>query len=215
MFVLSFRHSRKKVILVLAVLLVAVTVVAALAAVRGAGPTAVSGGKKYSLSASDNEERIAFFRQFGWQVKAEPASEGDVAIPEKFNDVYTVYNNLQKEQGLDLKPYAGKTCRQWVYEITNFPQQKTMRGTILVYDGRVIGGDLSTPALDGFMTGFSGRTESSDYTVNQPALARDSTGTLTSPSSASPSSGKGVSSSAGGKGKAVSSAVPANAWPTD
>ncbi len=207
MFVLSFKHNRKKTIIVLAVLLAAVTGAVALAAVRNAGPRAVSGGKEYILAAADNDQRVAFFGQFGWKVKSEPVSEGDVTIPEKFNDVYTAYNNLQKEQGLDLEPYAGRTCRQWVYEITNYPQQETMRGTLLVYDGRVIGGDLSTPALDGFMTGFDGRDESDDYSANQPTLARDNTGALASPSSAAPASSEPK--------KSASSAVPANAWPTD
>ena len=214
MFVLSFKHSRKRLILALAVLLVAVTVVVALAAVHGAEPTAVSGGKKYSLSAEDNEKRAAFFGQFGWQAKSEPVGTGEVAIPEKFDDVYTKYNNIQKEQGLDLQPYAGKTCQKWVYEITNYPGQKTMRGTLLVYGGRVVGGDLSTPALDGFMTGFDGQKASKDYSANEPTLARDAKGSLAPQTSSAPAS-SAPASSAPKKEKPASSAVPANAWPTD
>ena len=27
------------------------------------------------------------------------------------------YNEVQKSQGMDLAPYAGKTCRQWIYRV--------------------------------------------------------------------------------------------------
>lgn len=209
MFVLSVKHSRKRTIVILAVLLVAVTAAIFISGMRGRVPQAECAGKKYSLSAGTNDERVAFFKQFGWKVDAEPVSEGDVTIPAKFDDVYVVYNNIQKEQGLDLEPYAGKTCRQWVYTVTNYHQQKAMRGTLLVYSGRVIGGDLSTPELNGFMTGFDGTKEEQNFSVNQPALARTNVGGLTNASSAP------QASSAVEVKKPASSAVPANAWPTD
>ena len=236
MFVLSVKPNRKKTIAVLGVLLVAVTAVIVLVSLRSQSAQAESAGKKYSLSAGTNEERVAFFKQFGWDVKAEPVSTGDIAIPENFSDVYTAYNNIQKEQGLDLLPYAGKTCTQYIYQVTNYPQQEYMRGTLLVYGGKVIGGDLSTPQLDGFMTGFDGEVESNDYTLDQPTLARGPRGDLidnnasaasssagskapaNAAASAAPSSkaapSKGSSSAPAAK-KAASSAIPANAWPTD
>jgi 3-deoxy-D-arabino-heptulosonate 7-phosphate (DAHP) synthase len=62
MFVFSFKHNRKKTVAVLAVLLVAVTAVIVLVSLHNASPQAVSSGKKYSLSASTNEERVAFFQ---------------------------------------------------------------------------------------------------------------------------------------------------------
>ncbi len=212
MFVFSFKHNRRKTVAVLAVLLVAVTVVLVLVGLHGAPPQAVSSGRKYSLSASTNEERVAFFKQFGWSVNAEPIDSGDVAVPEKFNDVYLSYNNIQKEQGLNLLPYAGKTVQQWIYAVTNYPQQESMRGTILVSGGRVIGGDLSTPQLDGFMTGFDGKApDESDGCIGEAAPGRDSTGTLTSVASASAARASSVVEAK----KPASSAVPANAWPTD
>lgn len=229
MFVLSVKPNRKKTIAILGVLLVAVTAVIVLVSLHSSGAKAESAGKKYSLSAGTNEERMAFFKQFGWEAKAEPISTGDIAIPENFSDVYTAYNNIQKEQGLDLLPYAGKTCTQWIYQITNYPQQEYMRGTILVYDGKVIGGDLSTPQLDGFMTGFDGQVESNDYTVDQPTLARGPLGELVdnnaaaasskaaaskAPASSKAAAPKGASSAEEAK-KPASSAIPANAWPTD
>lgn len=209
MFVVSVKTGKRKMIAVLAAVLVVVTAVIVLVKVRNSAPTADSEGKKYSLAASSNDERIAFFKQFGWEVKPEPISSGEVAIPQKFDDVYTRYNNIQQEQGLDLTPYAGKTCEQWVYDVTNFPEQTSMRGTLLVFDGRVVGGDLCTPALDGFMTGFAGQAESNDCGDSEPALARGTGGSLTTAPAESASSGVVEAK------PESSSEIPANAWPTD
>ena len=209
MFVLSMKTNKKKTLAVLAAALVVVTAAAVIVRAHAAAPTAECAGKKYTLTADTNEARVAFFKQFGWQTGTEPVSVQDVSIPQKFNDVYTNYNNIQQEQGLDLTPYAGKVCRQYVYEITNYPQQDTMRGTLLVYGGRVVGGDLSTPALDGFMTGFDGQMDSADYSLSEPTLARETDGTLIlspGPDSTAPAEEANPS---------ASSQVPANAWPTD
>lgn len=111
----------------------------------------------FSTQGATADQRIAFLKQFGWEVEAEPVEIRDITIPEEFDDVYTRYNNLQKLQEMDLQPYAGKTCRQWVYRVLNYPKSgEEVRAVLLVYQGVVIGGDISSVALDGFMTGFSG-----------------------------------------------------------
>lgn len=107
--------------------------------------------------ASTADQRVDFLAQFGWEVDPEPLEIREIEIPQTFDKVYERYNQLQKEQGMDLLPYAGKTCKQWIYHITNFPDSgQQVRAVLLVYDGKVIGGDISSVALDGFMTGFEG-----------------------------------------------------------
>lgn len=216
MFVFSIKHNRRRTITVLAVLLAAVTVVTVVVCRQKAEPQAVASGKKYSLTAAENKDRVAFFKQFGWEVKPEAIDSGKVTIPQKFNDVYIQYNNIQKEQGLDLMPYAGKTVEQWIYLVTNYPQQETMRGTLLVSGGKVIGGDLCTPALDGFMTGFDGRLESTNTGCSGSCTpARDSTGALTNGSASSPAETADAKTAKKVTVAPSSSAIPANAWPTD
>lgn len=194
MFIFSVKASKRKMFIGLAALLLIVTGAIVLTKMHNSKPIASAAGMKYNVSASTNEERVAFLEQFGWKVTAEPVEIKEVTIPEKFDDVYTNYNNIQKEQGLDLAPYAGKTCKQWIYAVTNYPQIPEVRATLLVYSNRVVGGDLSTAALDGFMTGFTGEQ-----------LSSDSLKLLQSSSPASEAEAK----------PSVSSEIPANAWPTD
>ena len=70
----------------------------------------------------------------------------------------TKYNEIQKAQNLDLTPYAGKRAKRWTYNIKNYPGYEgdsgTVQANILVYEGAVIGGDICSTELDGFMQGF-------------------------------------------------------------
>ena len=62
-----------------------------------------------------------------------------------------------------MLPYAGKTCRQWIYRVLNYPKSgEEVRAILLVYDGLVIGGDISSVKLNGFMTGFAGELEGAE-----------------------------------------------------
>lgn len=102
-----------------------------------------------------NEERVTFLTNFGWEVVSEPIEMREVMIPQSFNDVYTTYNEMQKAQGFDLKPYAGYNCMQYKYQVSNYPSEKEIYATILVFDARIIGGDLACADVDGFMRGFA------------------------------------------------------------
>lgn len=102
-----------------------------------------------------NEDRIAFLRQFGWEVTPEPKEVREVTIPEEFDKVFTGYNEIQKQQGLDLSKYKRKKVQRYTYEITNYEDEEgVVYVNILVYRNRVIGGDVCTADVTGFIHGF-------------------------------------------------------------
>ena len=147
MFVLSIQAKKKWGIVVVAagVLLLALIVIPKL-------QPDLSGG----IPGETNSQRVTFLAQYGWEVEEEPVEIRDVTIPEEFDQVYQQYNEVQKSQGMDLTPYAGKTCRQWIYQVNNYPEEGTVRATILVYEGQIIGGDNTRTRRGGFLFGFSG-----------------------------------------------------------
>lgn len=133
-----------------------------------------SGERGIQTQGETADQRIAFLAQFGWEVEPEPLEIRDIVIPEVFDEVYTRYNEIQKEQGMDLQPYAGKTCRQWIYRIINYPLSgEEVRAVMLVYEGMVIGGDISSVELDGFMTGFAGETGEGEVFLENAQEAQD------------------------------------------
>ncbi len=109
-------------------------------------------------SASDMTELMEFISSFGWEVKNEPDEVREIIIPTEFDDVYKRYNEIQIAQGYDLKNYAGRRVKKWCFTIKNYPEYDDadyIKINILVCDGSVIGGDVCSIKLDGFMHGFS------------------------------------------------------------
>ncbi len=110
------------------------------------------------LKAADSSERMSFISQFGWEVSEEPTEVREIVIPQTFDDVYKKYNEIQLAQGFDLSSYAGMRVKRWTYSVKNYAgyeDKDCIRINILVKDGTVIGGDVCSTELDGFMHGFS------------------------------------------------------------
>lgn len=115
----------------------------------------VSASKEEKISYNKiktNEDRIAFLGQFGWQVENEPTEEVTVKIPKTFDKVLSSYNELQLHQGLDLTKYSGKEVSRYTYTVTNYPDYSgKVNANIIVYNNRVIGGDICSSDVDGFI----------------------------------------------------------------
>ena len=167
MFVISFKTGKRKIVLALAVTLVALTAVLVAAHVSSHSMSGLPAGET-------NEERLSFLASWGWQAEEEPLEMREVLIPAEFDDVYLRYNEVQIAQGMDLRPFAGRTCSQWVYRVTNHPSGQEVRASLLVLDGHIVGGDLSTAELGGFLTGFSGEGGEQAQTVSEPAQSAES-----------------------------------------
>ena len=71
-----------------------------------------------------------------------------IKIPEEFGDVYNRYNELQKQSGTNLLNYRGADCVRYTYT----EEGSDRRFNLIVYEGRIIGGDVCTVALDGEMS---------------------------------------------------------------
>lgn len=103
------------------------------------------------------EDVVSFLSQFGWTVDSTPLEETKIKIPEQFDKVMNSYNELQRNQGLDLSKYRGREVMRYTYKITNFPDYKgTVMANVIVYKNRVIGGDVCSSDVTGFICGFEG-----------------------------------------------------------
>ena len=157
MFVISMKSEKLKKYLIIAIACALTTIGGIISVSTDTAPVSNLGG--INMRASTAEERIAFFSQFGYEISEDPLEVKEVVIPTEFDETYEEYNNIQKAQGLDLSKYKGKRVKMWSYAIKNYPGYETadgtIRGNILVYNGVVVGGDVSNIELGGFMVGFS------------------------------------------------------------
>ena len=148
MMVMTAKVDLKKILLVLAGVAAAILALVLLfGGNKDAEPTAAK--------VSDNDGRVKFLTDYGWQVKNSPTETGQVRIPEKEDAVFSRYNALQKSQGYDLSAYAGKTVMRYVYQINNFPgATEPVYATILMYKNKIIGGDITDTSARGVVQGF-------------------------------------------------------------
>ncbi len=157
MFYVSVKSSSLKTVALIAAVAIFATIGGVYAVKKSkSAPVASMNGIVYKAGTA--EERLSFLSQFGWEVEEEPAEVKEVVIPEEFDDVYNQYNVIQKEQKLDLEKYKGARVKCWSYNVKNYPGYENSDGVIranmLVLDGVVIGGDISSTELSGFMHTF-------------------------------------------------------------
>ena len=104
----------------------------------------------------NNEDRVAYLAGFGWEVTGEPVSVEELLVPEEFDESYDDYLALQSSQGFDLTACAGKRLKRYTYEITNYPSGETgVLVSLLLFRSAVVGGEVYTTSLDGFMHGLA------------------------------------------------------------
>lgn len=103
-----------------------------------------------------NDDRVALLSQFGYEVEAEAVDEAEITIPAEFDTVLESYNTLQQKQGLDLQKYRRKTVTRYTYKVTNYAgYDGTVLANVIVYKNKVIGGDVCSADVNGFIHGFS------------------------------------------------------------
>lgn len=101
------------------------------------------------------EERAEYLASLGWEVDLSTEEERAVTLPSSLDGVLLTYNELQKQQGFDLTPYAGEDCRSYSYAVTNYPSGESgVIAQLIIHDGEVIAGDIHSSALGGFMHGI-------------------------------------------------------------
>lgn len=144
MFVFNFKVTNsKKVFAIFAIASVAVAIVCIISmiSVQNSLPDTATCDELgcYSLKCDKDDEQSTFLEQFG--LSSEKITDScEVTIPKDFNDTYEQYNELQKEIGLDLEKFKGKSVQKVTYELKNC---KTKFAVLLIYKGKVIGGHLT------------------------------------------------------------------------
>lgn len=103
-----------------------------------------------------NDDRVAFIAGCGYTVTAEPMESASFTIPEEFDRVLAGYNEIQKQQGLDLSRYAKKTVDRYTYVVTDYPDYEgTVYVNLIIYRDRVIGCDICSADPAGFIAPLS------------------------------------------------------------
>lgn len=147
--------KREVLFFVSAAVLAVVCVIAVIHATRGPRETAQSeNGATYSLNVK-NDGYNEFFSRLGLEAESQPTEEDEVRIPGEFNGEYDKYNELQRRSGLDLTPYRGKQIRRLTFALHGANENEC--AVLLVLDGRVIGGHITSGEYGAEMSALTDR----------------------------------------------------------
>lgn len=153
MFIITAKVRKGRIAAVAAAAAVVCGVLVAAAGLLGAGRGGLRCGQPQGVRT--NEDRIAYLESYGWSVSSDPIAVEELIIPEQFDETYSQYLELQASQGFDLTDYCGKRVKRYTYEITNYPTGESgIQAGLLVYKSTVIGGDVLSAQLGGFIHGL-------------------------------------------------------------
>ncbi len=151
MFIYSIRASTLKLFLCI-VLCVAVLITLLAFGSTDSVYASVNGQEINYGGMKTNEDRIAFIEGFGIKVKSEPTSEESFTMPDDFDRIVEGYNQVQKEQGLDLSKYKNKRVTHYAYEVTNYDYNGTVYVNLIIWRHKIIAADISSTADGGFIS---------------------------------------------------------------
>ena len=160
MFVYSLRAGTVKLVGVICVALTVLITLIAFVPTYGVDNSAAANAGAVAVSYSydkvkTQDDVVGFLSQFGWQVNATPVEVKTVTIPSEFDKVFAAYNELQKAQGLNLLKFKNKEVTRYTFAITNYADYNgTVYANVLVYRNKVIGGDVCSADVSGFIHGF-------------------------------------------------------------
>lgn len=129
--------SKRTLCVILALMVISIIIIGQLstAATRG-------------IDGSINAKRCEYIKDLGYNIDETAIFVKNITIPSEFSDVYLKYNQMQESAGFDLSRYKGESAVLYTYKITD---EEDMLINLIVQNGVVIGGDVSSVRIDGDM----------------------------------------------------------------
>ncbi len=150
MFICSVRASTLKFFSLIVLCITGLVV--ALAAGAGASVSAnADAGVRFDRIENDSDRR-AFINSQGYTLADGIVEEFTFSVPKDFDRIISGYNEIQKEQGLDLERYKGKKVTRYTYKVENYEgYEGTVLANVIVYRSKIIACDISTEDPKGFV----------------------------------------------------------------
>lgn len=105
------------------------------------------------VTLPDEESRIAYLTELGWQVSPQPVETLDLQLPAEWGETWQEYGALQEQQNFPFSDYAGQPVRRYTYAVTNYPYvEKGVQANLYLCGDVLIGGDIIATGQGGFQT---------------------------------------------------------------
>ena len=98
-----------------------------------------------------NEARVEYLSSLGWELNPEPLETLQFLLPEKLEEPFLSYNELQDSQGFDLSTCCGKQVARYTYAVSNYPGRSDgVQLNLYICEEKAVAGDVFCPGADGF-----------------------------------------------------------------
>ena len=103
------------------------------------------------VGITDNDDRLAYLKAYGWEVSEEPVETLRLVLPKTIEGSWISYNDLQLQQGFDLTPYCGQKAERFTYAVTNYPNiPEGVQVNLYLCNDTVVAGDIFCTGENGF-----------------------------------------------------------------
>ncbi len=151
MYVVSVKLNMKRFLSAIAVICIAIAIVCVAFPQRSSDVLS----SKVNKSGKTTQEHIDFLNAYGYNILEKPVQIQEIIIPQEFSSEYEKYNEYQKLSGFDLSKFKGYRVKKYTYKVLNYTDsQEEVVANILIYNDKVIGGDVCSTTLGGFVHGF-------------------------------------------------------------
>ena len=144
----TFKLNKKSIAIIAAAIVLVITLAVILFSCKNDDVQQTSG------KMTEKEELAQYITSLGYTIDETVYQMREVVIPSKFDEVYTKYNQLQKDNGFDLEKYKGKKVCLHTFGLKDYAGTQEVLCDLLVYKGKVIGGSIYTADVSGFMHGL-------------------------------------------------------------
>ena len=118
-------------------------------------PTGIEASAVSYENVKTDEQRRAFLASLGYEASSSPCESVSVKIPREFDKIYAGYNEIQKVLGFDLSKYKNKEVERHTYTLSGYEgYEGTVYANLLVYRGKIVGGDICSADAGGFVHGL-------------------------------------------------------------
>lgn len=108
-----------------------------------------AGEEALAESSLEVQQCLDCLHGFGWEVVSTPVNSEVFELKDSVSQSYLA---LQLEAGFDLGDDLGQMVTRYTFEVVNYPTGETgVLADVLLREGQVIGGDIRTSDLDGFL----------------------------------------------------------------
>lgn len=144
MFSVNFKLTNRRIAAILLAFSLAVAVMVALRLETFAERSAPS------VQCSTEDDVRAYISSFG--IMTGECTVDSITVPFEFGEVYGNYNKVQLSQGFDLSQYKGKVLERYTFSVLEHPDGDNVFTEVLLFNKTVVGADVYSTALDGFIT---------------------------------------------------------------